>query len=211
MYFQGDLLAGKAADAACRDGVLIEVKDLINGFTIVQAESIDTVEYFHIELDTHDVIIAEGCLSESFLDDDSRGMFHNAHEFHALYPGAASVGHYCAPRLDAGYEVEAVRQAIAQRAGLLVSTGSPSAVRGSVDADAIEGWAQNDNEPEAPVCLDIFIGGRCAGQALANRFREDLAAAGIGSHAFRFELPSGLTIGNTAVDVRRSLDGERLG
>ncbi|HEY9112295.1 MAG TPA: Hint domain-containing protein, partial [Rhodanobacteraceae bacterium] len=184
--------------------------------TIVQAERVETVEYFHIELDKHDVIVAEGALSESFLDDDSRGMFHNAHEFHALYPQAAGKGRYCAPRLDIGYEVEAVRQAIAQRAGLLLCAASPGAVRGAIDAigaDAIEGWAQNDNEPDAPVCLDIFIGGRCAGQALANRYREDLAAAGIGRghHAFRFELPSGLMVGNAAVDVRRSLDGERLG
>jgi len=213
MYFQGDF---PAADAACRDGVLIEAKDLVNGATIVQAESIETIEYFHIELDTHDVIIAEGAMSESFIDDDSRGMFHNAQEFYVLYPDAAGNKHYCVPRLDTGYLVEAVRQAIAQRAGLLLASAtSPGAVRGSVDAiaaDAIEGWAQNDNEPEAPVCLDIFIGGRCAGQALANRFREDLAAAGIGRgyHAFRFELPSGQRIGNAAVDVRRSLDGERL-
>ena len=48
------------------------------------------MEYFHIELDTHDVIIAEGALAESFIDDDSRGMFHNAHEYRALYPDAAT-------------------------------------------------------------------------------------------------------------------------
>ena len=67
-------------------GVLIEAKDLVNGVSIVQAEQVDEVEYFHIELDTHDVIIAEGALSETFVDDDSRGMFHNAHEYRALYP-----------------------------------------------------------------------------------------------------------------------------
>ncbi len=33
-------------------GVLIEAKDLINGVSIVQAERVDKVEYFHIELDT---------------------------------------------------------------------------------------------------------------------------------------------------------------
>ena len=76
MYFKDDL-----------EGVLIEAKDLVNGVSIVQAERVDKVEYFHIELDTHDVIIAEGALSESFIDDDSRGMFHNAHEYRALYPG----------------------------------------------------------------------------------------------------------------------------
>ncbi len=96
------------------DGVLIEAKDLVNGVSIVQAERVDKVEYFHIELDSHDVIFAEGAPSESFIDDDSRNIFHNAHEFHALYPDVPKVpARYCAPRLDAGYEVEAMRRRIA--------------------------------------------------------------------------------------------------
>ena len=48
------------------DGMLIEAKDLVNGVSIVQAESVEQIEYFHIELDSHDVIIAEGAPSESF-------------------------------------------------------------------------------------------------------------------------------------------------
>ena len=101
-------------DSASAGGVLIEAKDLVNGISIVQAEHVDRVEYFHIELETHDVIIAEGALSESFIDDDSRGMFHNALEFHALYPQAArNAAQYCAPRREDGYEVEAVRRRIA--------------------------------------------------------------------------------------------------
>ncbi len=101
-------------DSASAGGVLIEAKDLVNGISIVQAEHADKVEYFHIELETHDVIIAEGALSESFIDDDSRGMFHNAPEFHALYPQAArNAAQYCAPRLEDGNEVEAVRRRIA--------------------------------------------------------------------------------------------------
>jgi hypothetical protein len=98
-------------------GRLIEAKDLVNGSSIVQAQSVDEVEYFHIELDSHDVIIAEGALSETFLDDDSRGMFHNAQDYDALYGHEEQApAHYCAPRLDEGYEVEAVRQRLAARA-----------------------------------------------------------------------------------------------
>ena len=67
--------------------VLIEAKDLVNGVSIVQAERVDKVDYVHIELDTHDAIIAEGALSETFIDDDSRGMFHNAQEYDTLYAG----------------------------------------------------------------------------------------------------------------------------
>ena len=104
------------------DGVLIEAKDLVNGASIVQAERADKVDYFHIELDTHDVIIAEGALAESFVDDDSRGIFHNAHDYPALYPEAVTgTAQYCAPRLEDGYEVEAIRQRIALRAGLVLT------------------------------------------------------------------------------------------
>ena len=210
MYFASSPLAA--------DGVLIEARNLVNGASIVQAGHVDAVEYFHIELDTHDVLVAEGTLSESFVDDDSRAMFHNVHEFRALYPGAAvSAARYCAPRLEAGYELEAVRKAIARRAGLSPRTEAHGAgrLRGYVDVigrHAIEGWAQNIDAPEAPVCLDIFVGGRYIGEVLANRFRDDLAAAGLGSghHAFTFELPAELTIGAAAVEVRRSLDGRGL-
>jgi hypothetical protein len=108
------------------DGILIEAKDLINGVSIVQAERVEKVEYFHIELDTHDVIIAERALSESFIDDDSRAMFHNAHEYRALYPDAPSGPvTYCAPRLEDGYEVEAARRRIMLRAGLLRPADAP--------------------------------------------------------------------------------------
>ena len=91
--------------------------------SIVQAERVEKVEYFHLELDTHDVIIAEGAFSESFLDDDSRGMFHNAHEYRARYPDALTgAKQYCVPRCDDGYEVEAARRRIDVRAGLVAPT-----------------------------------------------------------------------------------------
>jgi Hint domain len=112
MYFDSTFFAGDGGMSA--GGALIEAKDLVNGTSIVQAEHAGKVEYFHIELETHDVIVAEGALSETFIDDDSRGMFHNAPEFHALYPRAArTAAQYCAPRLEDGYEVEAVRRRIA--------------------------------------------------------------------------------------------------
>jgi glycosyltransferase involved in cell wall biosynthesis len=101
------------------DGVLIEAIDLVNGVSIFQAERVERVDYFHIELDSHDIIVAEGALSESFVDDDSRGMFQNAHEFAALYPDRLTQpARYCAPRIAFGTELEAVRRLIAHRAGI---------------------------------------------------------------------------------------------
>ncbi len=80
------------------DGLFLPAR-LVNGATIRQEESVDRLEYFHIELDTHDVILAEGAPAETFVDCDNRGMFHNSREFTALYPDDAPVPwQFCAPR-----------------------------------------------------------------------------------------------------------------
>jgi hypothetical protein len=196
-------------------GVLIEAKDLVNGISIAQAEQVDVVEYVHVELDTHDVILAEGARSETFVDDDSRGLFHNAHEFALLYPDEAiEPARYCAPRRGEGFVVEAVRLAIARRAGLVASPADAGELRGGldfVDTGLISGWAQNVDHPEAPVCLDIYAGGRLIGQTLANLHREDLQRAGIGSGNHGFEFRPARDVALADVAVRRSIDGVALG
>ena len=199
------------------EDVLIEARDLVNGVSVVQAETVDKVEYFHIELETHDVLVAEGSFSELFVDDDSRNMFHNAPEYRTLYPAheQGSVRYY-APRLDSGYAVEKARRHIEARAGLRpVPDDNAVALRGYLDqvgSRHISGWAQNPDHPEAAVCLDIYAGGRLIGQTLANRHRDDLQQAGLGSgrHGFEFTAPAGLTFAPDAVEVRRSFDGAAL-
>jgi hypothetical protein len=48
---------------------------------------------------------------------------------------------------------------------------------------------------------------------LANRYREDLAQAGVGSghHGFAFRLPSDVPLTLETIEVRRSLDGMPVG
>jgi autotransporter passenger strand-loop-strand repeat protein len=198
------------------DGVLIEACDLVNGESIAQAEGVEQVVYIHIELETHDVILAEGAPAESFIDDDTRGLFHNAHEYRALYPAEPfQPARYCAPRLSEGFAVEAARRRIARHAGLDAPNRRALPLRGYVDVadgSVIAGWAQNPDHPEAPVCLNIIVGGRLIGQTLANRPRGDLAWAGLGSgrHGFRFALPPGVTAEDGPVEVRRAFDGRKL-
>ncbi len=94
------------------DGLLIPARCLVNGNTIVRDHA-SHVRYHHVELDTHDVLLAEGAPSESFMDDDSRGAFHNAHEFAVMYPEAARPDGFCAPRVEQGAQLEAIRQRLA--------------------------------------------------------------------------------------------------
>ena len=95
------------------DGVLIPAKALVNGSTIVQERGLDWVDYYHVELDSHDVLLAEGAPSESFLDDGNRGQFHNTAEHTALYPNAPAPGGRCAPWVDSGFKLEAIRARLA--------------------------------------------------------------------------------------------------
>jgi hypothetical protein len=199
------------------DGLLVEARHLVNGASVVQAEHVEEVSYIHIELETHDVLVAEGSFSESFVDDDSRNMFHNAAEFAELYPEQRpqrGADIYCAPRPDDGFEVEAIRRRIGARAGLF-RIEAEERLEGFVDvvgAQSIEGWAQSVEHPEVPVCLDILVNGEPVGQLLANEYREDLRTAGVGSgcHGFRFTVPAGLNIEPERVEVRRCHDGALL-
>ncbi|ABI62033.1 Hint domain-containing protein [Granulibacter bethesdensis] len=63
------------------DGVLVPAGRLVNGVSIIQEQHVETVSYVHIELDTHDVVIAEGAASETYVEDNNRKMFHNAHTY----------------------------------------------------------------------------------------------------------------------------------
>jgi hypothetical protein len=103
------------------DGVLVPAEHLVNALTIVKAGAVDQVEYFHLEFEAHEVILAEGAPAESYVECDNRRGFHNADEFTALYPDDArgSFG-YCLPRLEAGMaELAAIRARLFARAAAL--------------------------------------------------------------------------------------------
>ncbi len=105
-----------AQHAMFLDSVLVPAASLVNGISIVRAAAPGAILYLHIELETHDVILAEGAPAETFVDDDSRGIFHNAKEFAELYPDAPEPAGFCAPRVEDGYQLEEIRVRLAARA-----------------------------------------------------------------------------------------------
>ena len=67
---------------------LIPVMYLINEASIARGipSDMSAIEYYHIDLGTHEVIYAEGVLVESFLDDGSnRESFSNFIQYERLY------------------------------------------------------------------------------------------------------------------------------
>ena len=109
-------------------GVLIPVKQLINHDTVEQ-RPVDAVTYYHVELDRHDVLLAEGLPAESFLDTGNRIAFANGGGVTQLHPDFvpdwASLiweAKACARLVVYGPELEAaraqLRRAAAERAVL---------------------------------------------------------------------------------------------
>jgi Hint domain len=74
------------AHAIYIDGILIRASNLVNGVTIVADAKPEALSltYFHIELDTHEAILAEGLAVESFQRDNLHA-FDNADEYVKLY------------------------------------------------------------------------------------------------------------------------------
>jgi autotransporter passenger strand-loop-strand repeat protein len=201
------------------DEVLIPAACLVNGVSIVQVEAVECVEYFHIELESHDIIFAEGAAAESFVDDGSRGMFFNATDYWRLHPEEMrGPARFCAPRLEDGYRVEAIRRRLATRAKPVPSgePAPPGPLLGRVDVvdrERVSGWACDADQPDQPVRLRIFADGFAVADVLADRYRPDLAEARIGTgyHGFQLVLPNSLPgLVDHLIEIRRAPDGEML-
>lgn len=144
------------------DGVLVPADYLVNGTTIVQ-EPVDRVSYWHVELDRHDLLLAEGMAAESYLDDGNRAFFANGGAVTALRPSVtakergdaiwAELG--CAPRCLDGPRLDQLRARLGVRADYL--------------------GARTTADPDLRLCAD--------GEMLFPASRAD--------GVFRFEVPAG--------------------
>ncbi|MGV1761077.1 Hint domain-containing protein [Rhizobium sp. P44RR-XXIV] len=96
---------------------LIPAKFLVNETTITQEATLAPFEYYHIELDQHSIILAEGAQTETYLDLGGRLSF--------LEPGVLRFGpvtgtrtwnDWCYPPVYAGSVLEAARLTLDDRA-----------------------------------------------------------------------------------------------
>jgi hypothetical protein len=188
-------------------GQLVPAWRLLNGVSITQPAPEADVFYTHIELEDHAVVYAEGAPAETFLEEALRGRFQNAAEYYALYPRPVAERENCFPRLEEGFLLQTIWQRIAKRVGV-APRGLTGRLAGAVEASGpgwAVGWAIDRDDLCQPVCLDVLVHGVPVRRVLANRYRPDLRARGLGDGAcgFAVELPAHLW---GPVTVRRSED-----
>ena len=100
------------------DGHLIKAHALVNGSSIAP-DPVDRVTYFHVELETHDILLAENLPAESLLDSQPRHQFDGT--VTALHPVFDTQSdtyrtHGILPLTEAPKQVRTIWQRLATRA-----------------------------------------------------------------------------------------------
>ena len=167
--------------------VLIPASALVNGATIAQI-AVETVTYWHVELEEHDILLAENQPAESYLDMDNRAFFIETGVVSAdprpdvVEPAPLTHADFCRPFHGEGPLVAVVRAQLRARARTL-------------------GWTLID---EPPLDLRLLVDG--------TRIEPIVRGA-----SCRFAIPAGaqdvwLTSSvSRRADVRDSDDGRELG
>ncbi len=105
------------------DDALVPATLLVNHMTILREAGLRAIDYFHIELDHHAILLAEGLAAESYLDTANRSFFDNGGpviQAHPDFPLTTALDHWadaaCAPLLVAPETVRPIWKALADRA-----------------------------------------------------------------------------------------------
>ena len=126
-----------------KDEMLIPVRCLVQGEAVMQVER-ERVTYWHVELDSHDILIANGVPAESYLDTGNRRAFDNAPGIVDLHPDfeAQSADGFCRPLVESGPLLSAARLKLYGAAKPVARTSSP--VHMIADGTVLHGMIGDD-------------------------------------------------------------------
>ena len=122
------------------DGALIPVEFLVNHRSILWDDRAQEISLYHVELATHDVLVANGAAAESYRDDGNRWLFQNGNSGWGLPPKLP-----CAPVLTSGPLIDAIWRRLLDRAGPRPSvplTDNPD-LHLMVDGQRVDAWSRN--------------------------------------------------------------------
>jgi hypothetical protein len=173
-------------------GVLVPAELLVNGATVLQVPC-DTVEYWHVELDQHDIVLAEGLAVESYLDNGNRTAFENGGAFLQLHPDFAAK-HWldtCVPLVLEGDALRLPRAVLRERALALgyITTTDPD-VHVMADGQRIEAARRLHHRlmfvlPEA--CREITLCSKSFKPTACHPESPDVRRLGICVHGLRLD------------------------
>jgi hypothetical protein len=97
--------------------VFIPIGYLVNGATIAEVE-VDEISYWHVELDSHDILIANNLSAESYLAMGNRGGFEEHRGLLLAFEEGRERTHadFCRPVVTEGPVLDFVRQRLVARA-----------------------------------------------------------------------------------------------
>lgn len=101
------------------NGNFIPVRMLVNGASIYYDKSITSYDYYHVETQEHSIILANGALTESYLDTGNRHIFKQVENVISIGAKQKSWTEASAPLCVARHAVEPLYYEIAQRAKAL--------------------------------------------------------------------------------------------
>lgn len=124
------------------DGVLIPAADLLNGCSIIleDVDDRDCLQFFHLELDQHDVIFAEGMPCETLVA--AEHAFDRRCAPYLQFNGGRAelksrLRSALAPLMDWRCQLDVIRDRIEERGESLIAT-APSATRASVGSAGMQ-------------------------------------------------------------------------
>jgi hypothetical protein len=110
------LSAGHSVCVDLLGEILIPVSYLVNGSTVAEVET-DAISYWHVELDSHDILVANNLPAESYLAMANRGAFD---ELRGVLPAMLegrerTHADFCRPVITDGPTLDFVRRRLAAR------------------------------------------------------------------------------------------------
>jgi hypothetical protein len=134
-------------------GKLICARQLVNRTTIRQEPDWTAVDYYHVELDQHAILLAEWLSAESYINTGNRGFFANSKAPLVLHPDLTDEANHptreagsCAPFVWDEASVQPVWQYLADRAATIGWPVSPRVTTTEADLRLLA-----DQHPVKPV------------------------------------------------------------
>jgi hypothetical protein len=162
---------------------LVPAECLLNGKFIYRDYSEDNLQYYHIELDTHEIIYANELLVESYIDHNNRTGFDNYNIYKSInIKNQIMKDNNRYERLNNGIYIIRISDSIYRRY-FFINKKIYESFKITIDElnpSFVRGWAFRLNEPNMPLYLYALDGNDILGYAIAYEERVDVYAADAG-------------------------------